>query len=168
MADAKTGNSPAEKQATPARAGKLTRAQVAARLGVSLSKVRTMEGRTLHPTIVDGVHYFARDEVDHLALSGPALPRGRARLDDGQIAARVFRLIDQGKELREIVEELEVPPRVIRDLYREWKTDFDEGEQQRRRAEQEASDRRRSEELQREADKQTRDFERVLRGLQGR
>src|SRR5881394_2105665 len=34
--------------------GQLTRSQVAARLGVSISKIRTMERKALHPTKIDG------------------------------------------------------------------------------------------------------------------
>ena len=84
--------------------GKLTRAQAAVRLNVSVSKVRTMEGTTLHPEVIGGVHYFTRADLDDVARSLPTGTRAGARLDDGQIAARVFRLIDGGKEIREIVE----------------------------------------------------------------
>ena len=50
----------------------------------------------------------------------------------------MFKLIDNGKELREIVIELEQPPSVVRTLYREWLDDFDAGQQRLRQAEQEA------------------------------
>ena len=160
-----SGTSPAGQQGC-STTGKLTRSQVAARLSVSVSKVRTMEGRALHPTVVAGVHYFAEGEVDRLAATAPPHPRGRSRLDEGQIAARVFRLIDHGKDLREIVEELEIPPQLVRTLYREWKTDFGQGEQERRLAEHEVIERRRTEELEREANQQMRSLERVLRGLE--
>jgi hypothetical protein len=75
-------------------------------LNVSISKVRTMEGTSLHPEVIGGVHYFANTEVDTLALTLPTITRARKRLDEGQIAARVFHLIEHGKELREIVQEL--------------------------------------------------------------
>jgi hypothetical protein len=41
-------------------------------------------------------------------------------------AARVFYLFDHGRELREIVEELEVPPGVVRDLWHEWMIDLEQ------------------------------------------
>jgi hypothetical protein len=165
MSNPVSGSSPADQQVC-STTGKLTRSQVAARLGVSVSKVRTMEGRALHPTVVEGVHYFAEGQVDRLAATAPPRLVGRSQLDEGRIAARVFRLIDHGKDLREIVEELEIPPQRVRTLYREWKTDFDEGEQERGRADEEAADRRRSEQLEREAHRQAKDLDRLMRQLQ--
>ena len=94
-----------------------------------------MEGKSLNPIKVDGVHYFERADVDAAALS---MGRKRAaHMTEGEVAAAVFKLIDNGKELREIVIELEQPPAVVRGLYREWLDDFGEGEQRRRQAEQE-------------------------------
>ena len=77
MANPVSDGGPAQKQpAKPDLRGKLTRAQVAARLNVSVSKVRTMEGTTLHPEVIGGVHYFTRADVDEVALSLPATTRG--------------------------------------------------------------------------------------------
>ena len=99
MANPVSDDRPAQKQPrSPELRGKLTRAQVAARLNISISKVRTMEGTTLHPETIDGVHYFAANDVDAVALSLPVSKRSRKRLDEGQIAARVFYLIEHGKE----------------------------------------------------------------------
>jgi hypothetical protein len=160
---------PAKKQPTPPELrGKRTRAQAAARLGVSISKVRTMEGTALHPEVINGVHYFAAEEIDEAACSIPASSRGRRRLDDGQIAARVFRLIDNGKELREIVEELEVTPQHVRILYREWKTDFLSGEDDRLRAEQDASEERHLRQMEKDADRQSRDLDRMMKATFGK
>jgi len=50
--------------AEPRTRGRLTRKQLADRLGVSVSKVRTMEGKSLNPIKIEGVHYFERSEVD--------------------------------------------------------------------------------------------------------
>ena len=122
------------------RRGRLTRKQVADRLGVSVSKVRTLEGKSLNPIKIDGVHYFERAEVDAAALTRGR--KGAAHMTDGEVAAAVFRLIDGGKELREIVIELEQPPSVVRALYREWLDDFDAGQQRLRQAEQEAKQER--------------------------
>jgi hypothetical protein len=158
---------PVQKHPRPELRGKLTRAQAAERLGVSVSKVRSMEGKTLQPEVIDGVHYFSKDEIDAVACSVPASTRRRSRLDAGQIAARVFRLIDNGKEVREIVEELEVPPQLVRELYREWKTDFLSGEEDRMRAAQEAADERQNRQFERDAERQSRDLARIL-GVSGR
>ena len=58
----------------------LTRSQVARRLGRSVSTVRKMEGRVLHPTIgARGVRIFDFDEVEEVAerirATGRALER---------------------------------------------------------------------------------------------
>ena len=95
----------------PQRKGRLTRKQVADRLGVSVSKVRTMEGKSLNPIKIEGVHYFERSDVDAAALSMGR--KGAAHMTDGEVAAAVFKLIDNGKELREIVIELEQPPSIV-------------------------------------------------------
>lgn len=169
MANPVSAAPPAKKQPTPPELrGKRTRAQAAARLGVSISKVRTLEGTTLHPEVIDGVHYFAAEEIDEVACSLPASSRKRPRLDDGQIAARVFRLIDNGKELREIVEELEVTPQHVRNLYREWKTDFFSGEEERLRAEQEAVEERHLRQMDRDFDRQSKDLDRMMRATLGK
>ena len=63
-------------------------------------------------------------------------------MSEGRIAARVFYLFDKGRELREIVEELEIPPGVVRDLWHEWLMDLDEGEENRRKSAQEERKRR--------------------------
>ncbi|MES1158245.1 MAG: hypothetical protein ABUL67_04000, partial [Haliangium ochraceum] len=99
-----------------------------------------MEGKSLNPTKVDGVHYFDRSEVDAAALSMGR--KGAAHMTEGEVAAAVFKLIDNGKELREIVIELEQPPSVVRALYREWLDDFDAGEQRLRQAELDAKQER--------------------------
>ena len=167
MANPVSEDKPAQKQPpAPDLRGKLTRTQVAARLNVSVSKVRTMEGTTLHPQVIAGIHYFTATEIDAVACSRPATAGRRPRLDEGQIAARVFYLIDHGKELREIVEELEVPPQLVRTLYHEWKTDFMDGEEERRRAAEEAAEERQIRQLERDAERQSRDLDRMVRTLQ--
>jgi len=149
MDDPVSPKQPADAPALPAdapppaetrRRGRLTRKQVADRLGVSISKVRTMEGKSLHPMKIDGVHYFERSEVDAAALNLGR--KGAAHMTEGEVAAAVFKLIDNGKELREIVIELEQPPSVVRALYREWLDDFGEGEERLRQAELEAKQER--------------------------
>lgn len=166
MASPVSETAPAAKQPRPPDLrGKLTRSQVAARLGVSVSKVRTMAGTMLHPDVIDGVHYFANGDVDALAQSLPVSKRSRGRLDEGQIASRVFYLIEHGKELTEIVQELEVPPQLVRTLYHEWKTDLMDGEEERRRAAEQAVEERQVRQLERDADRQSRDLDRMMRSL---
>lgn len=165
MAEPVFPGSPAQKQPSGSdMRGKLTRAQVAKRLGVSVSKVRTMEGKALHPEIVDGVHYFAGTEVDAVALERPPSVRSR-RLDEGQIAARVFNLIEHGKDVREIVQELEVPPRVVRTLYHEWKLDLVDGENDLRKAVEAAVQERENRRYEREAERDARAYERTMREI---
>lgn len=145
----------------PVPRDRLTRRQAAERLGVSISKIRTMEGKELHPTIEDGVNYFAVDEIDALARRGAEKPRHALR--DGQLAARVFRLLDEGRNLREIVTALEEPPNRIRALYRAWSVpDFAEGERQRQRQEREVEQRRESEAWERSAERSAREWERQM------
>lgn len=74
----------------------LTRLQVARRLGRSVSTVRKMEGRVLHPTIgARGVRLFDVDEVEEVAeqirVTGRALeraPRGAAFSSDNRARRR--------------------------------------------------------------------------------
>lgn len=57
-------------------------------------------------------------ELKTSRMAGTRLPA--TPLPEGRLAARVFYMFDHGRELREIVEELEVPPGVVRDLWHEW------------------------------------------------
>jgi hypothetical protein len=140
---------------------RLTRKQAAERLGYSISKVRTMEGKELHPVVENGVNYFSTSEVDALVRGAPAKPK--SALSEGQMAARVFHLLDAGKNLREIVTELEEPPERIRALYREWSVpDFAEGERQRVRREREEEQRRESEAWERSAERSAREWEKQM------
>jgi hypothetical protein len=149
-------------QGSERQSDRLTRKQVADRLGVSISKVRTMEGKELHPIVEDGVNYFTPAEVDALSRRAPA--KAKSTLSDGQLAARVFRLLDAGKNLRDIVTELEEPPERIRALYREWSVpDFVEGERQRVRRQREEEQRRQAEAWERSAERSAREWERQMR-----
>ncbi len=151
-------------ETVPARTPeRMTRKEAAERLGVSLSKVRTMEGKELHPIRENGVNYFARAEVEALVRVGAAPSRPKGVLAEGQLAARVFVLLDAGKNLRQIVTELEVPPDRVRALYREWSVpDFAEGERQRMRREKEEEQRRQAESWERSAERSAREWERQM------
>lgn len=118
----------------------LTRAQVAERLGVSLSSVRRLEWDRLHPDVDDlGVHRFDPAEVDALGpVRRRAPPRVRApedreRARRGRLAAKVFRLFARGASLAQVVVATKEPPEVIRALYHEWSTSLEEVEWNRHR-----------------------------------
>lgn len=109
----------------------LTRAQVAARLDVSISTVRRYEGTRLHPTVDDDeVHRFDPKEVATLAVeltNEPRIAKGRnaaatvtpARSHD-EIAALVFERLEQRQSLAEIVVGVRVAPETVRELFDQW------------------------------------------------
>jgi hypothetical protein len=136
----KTDNKPDDTQ-TPIW---LTRDQVAARLGKSRSVVQKLQASGyLHPVVRNGVSLFALHEVDILArpgrrpapwLAGPVrtrtklahAPTGTCRTE-GQEAGHVFRLLEQGLSLQQIVIQARVPPHRVRALYREWTRSLEHG-----------------------------------------
>lgn len=126
-------------EASSAHSGWLTRAQVAAELGYrSIFPIRKMEGTKLHPVREARGWLFDPAEVAELKTARmAAAPMPATALPEGRLAARVFYLFDHGRELREIVEELEVPPRVVRDLWHEWLVGLEDGEMDRRKSAQE-------------------------------
>jgi hypothetical protein len=94
----------------------------------------------LHPVLKNGVSLFALTEVEALARPGrrpsPWLAtagegRGASasapRRSEGQEAALVFRLLDRGVSLREIVIRARVPLHRVRALYREWQRSLEDG-----------------------------------------
>jgi len=124
----------------------LTRADVAARLGVSTSTVRRYEGELLHPDKgVDGVNRFDPAEVAALAMTllGQKQPKAsskQARNADkprtpprtpGDVAAEVFERLEQRQSLAEIVIGVRVAPDLVRELHREWQRGLIEGELER-------------------------------------
>ena len=123
----------------PAR-GQLTRGQVAARLGVSVSTVRRLEGTRLRPKIdADDVRWFDEKEVASLAaeLANVALKRkgpaakaadAFARHSPGELAALVFERLEQRQSLPEIVIGLRVAPDVARGLFDQWCLGLTEGQ----------------------------------------
>lgn len=84
-----------------------------------------MEGKQLHPRVRHGVHTFDPDEVEQLARARNAAPAALAA--EGEIAARCFESFASGATLEQIVCDLRIPPRVVRELYIEWKTGLAEG-----------------------------------------
>jgi hypothetical protein len=164
MASDKDGKGPQKDAATNAAPSELlTRKQVADRLGVSVFKVRSMEGKALHPSREKGVHYFDPEEVAAVARTfGPRPRRGRER-GDGEIAMLVFRAFEEGKDLRDVVLELVLAPEKVRALYREWREpDLEEHEVRRRKLERIEAERRREEEDQRRHEQEMQRWEETL------
>jgi hypothetical protein len=122
-----------------------TRAETAARLGVSTSTVRRYEGDKLHPVKgADGVNRFAAQAVTELAAAllnerGGKSPRSarnaapprEAKRAAGEIAADVFERFEQRQSLAEIVIGARVEPEVVRELHRQWQIGLIEGELER-------------------------------------
>ena len=165
-----TKPSPDEKQppkASNGHNGWLTRAQVAAELGYrSIFPIRKMEGQALHPVRGARGWVFDPAEVAALKATRTAQAPSATPLPEGRLAARVFYLFDHGRELREIVQELEVAPSIVRDLWHEWLIGLEDGEIDRRKnAEQEQRRRAQEKELQaleRRSDQEQRNFETTM------
>lgn len=150
----------------PTSPDRLTRKRVADILGVSIFKVRSMEGSELHPQVRDGVHYFDAEEVTTLARTmSPKRRRGNERTE-GEIAALAFLAFDEDKDLFQIVTELRVPPEKVRALYREWREpDLEQHEVARRKRERIERQRRSEEADQRRHDQAMEKWERELARL---
>jgi hypothetical protein len=145
-----------EQAAQPQNETRLTRKRVADQLGVSIFKVRSMEGNELHPKVLGGVHYFDPEEVAALAWSVGAKRLGvRGQQDEGEIAALAFLAFDEGRDLFEIVTQLRIPPEKVRALYREWREpNLEQHEVARRKRERLRNQRQRDEEEQRRHEKE--------------
>jgi hypothetical protein len=170
MSNASSDPKQAAQAPSPAHDGWLTRAQVAAELGYrSIFPIRKMEGTKLHPVREARGWVFDPAEVAEVKLTRIA-PRSAAPvMSEGKIAARVFYLFDHGRELREVVQEAEVPPSVVRELWHEWLTDLDEGEMERRKTAQAERQRRREQEemreLERRSERDEKNFATVMAGI---
>ena len=157
MSNASSDPKQATQAPSPAHDGWLTRAQVAAELGYrSIFPIRRMEGTKLHPVREARGWVFDPAEVAEVKLTRVAPPRpATPAMSEGRIAARVFYLFDHGRELREVVQEAEVPPSVVRELWHEWLTDLDEGEMERRKTAQEERRQRREQHERRELERRS-------------
>jgi AcrR family transcriptional regulator len=110
---------------------RLSRADVAERLGVSVATVRRYEGSKLHPTVdSSGAHWFSAKEVTALAASraNQAIDRGAIRNTTpapevrtrGEIAALVFERFDQRQSHAEVVIGLRVEPELVGELFEQY------------------------------------------------
>lgn len=127
-----------------ASAKRLTRAEVAARLGVSISTVRRYEGSRLHPDVdEDDVRWFDAKAVMDLAAELANDPRREQRRnanataasvepqrEGGELAALVFERLEQRQSLAEIVIGVRVSPDVVRMLFEQWCFGLTEGQLQ--------------------------------------
>jgi hypothetical protein len=120
----------------------LTRAQVAATLGVSTSTVKRMEFDSLVPVQDSrGRWCFDPAEVERVRTtrsprqdaSAPRAKAGARRAVDpiGRRAARLFRLFERGRPLPEIVVATREPPAFVRRMFHEWSVSLEHGEWQR-------------------------------------
>ena len=112
---------------------------------------------------------FDPAEVAEVKLTRMAPRPAAPAMSEGKIAARVFYLFDHGRELREVVQEAEVPPSVVRELWHEWLTDLDEGEMERRKTKQDERQRRREQEemreLERRSERDEKNFATMMAGI---
>ena len=98
----------------------ITRAEVARILGVSGSSVRRMEGRELHPIIVDEVHFHNEMEVRELLMSRSGAQPAAVLTYDAELAAKVFGLLDEGLDSVAIVKKLVIHPEVVEQIEKKW------------------------------------------------
>jgi hypothetical protein len=107
----------------------LTRAQVAARLGISLAEVKRRERVGLiTPARVNakGWHLYSVDQLEEVRNCTAAASRQR-RLDgregapySGEEAALVFAALDRGAPLKGCVKEFTLHPRVVEAIAEAW------------------------------------------------
>ena len=116
----------------------LKRPAVANLLGVSESTVRRREGANLTPIVENGVHYYLEEEVLSLTTRrtllvkhpGPTRPvelrhpirhgNFAPENDDGERAAKVFDLLDEGVSPIAIVRRLRMSPDAVEALHAQW------------------------------------------------
>ena len=103
--------------------GKLTRGEVAKMLGVSRTRVRQLEGHSLHPKQDEsGVNQFDRAEVLRLVASRTGPTSAPKQTIPGHLVAHVFRLFRAGTPLVDIVIETELDLDAIKLLFDEYTT----------------------------------------------
>ena len=121
---------------------RLTRAQVAERLGVSISTVRRYEGERLRPEVGEGdVRWFDAAKVAALAAelaneaprprlrnAGRASGAAPASRSADELAALVFERFEQRQSLAEIVLGVRISPDRVRALHAQWCQGLIEGQ----------------------------------------
>jgi hypothetical protein len=100
----------------------LTRADVARRLGMSLSSVRRMEGKVLNPVVgARGVRYFAETEIEAVFIRICQTHKLDTARMDGIWGAEAFALFRDGADPIEAVKRLEIGPDRAERLFRHWR-----------------------------------------------
>jgi hypothetical protein len=105
-----------------------TRGETAEKLACSRGRVKQLEGKLLHPILIEGIHRFKPSEVEHLAQKrrGKLLQKLRRtmavpkKLDSGAMAARVFELFDKQLSVGEIVKLLQIAPSEVAVLWKQY------------------------------------------------
>ncbi|CAN5866302.1 hypothetical protein BH11MYX4_BH11MYX4_58420 [soil metagenome] len=92
-------------------------------LGVSRTRVRQLEGHSLHPKQNEsGVYQFDRAEVLRLVASRTVQPPSAKPTMPGHLVAHVFRLFRAGTPLVDIVIDTELDLESIKQLFDEYTT----------------------------------------------
>ena len=129
------------------------RGQVARRFKVSQATVIAWENTgKLHPTVEDGHIWHDPAEVDAFARTWKPPrtyhnarrkePANKWSKERGRIAATVFSMLRDGADLRSIVIATKAEPGLVRELWREYQTDFERAaREQREREEQRIAER---------------------------
>jgi hypothetical protein len=99
----------------------LTRGEVAAVMRVSITTVRRLQGRELHPRrSPDGFYLFDPREVEVARARRPPQPDPRECGDAGELAAETFKFLRDGVDIRDVVIALRRPTKEIEALYVDW------------------------------------------------
>lgn len=99
----------------------ITRGEVAGLMGVSITTVRRLQGRDLHPRrSADGVYLFDPREVEEVRARRPPPPEKVDSLGPGELAAAAFKLFRDGVDVRDAVIALARQPAEVEALYADW------------------------------------------------
>lgn len=112
--------------AGPVPDGKLTRAEVARRLGVSRTTLRRLEGKSLHPSEgPGGIRFFEEREVEAFQITYRHSRSSASRREDeqtsGDHAAEAFEHFDRGSSTVEVVKALRLHPDHVVALHDAWR-----------------------------------------------
>lgn len=135
-----------------------TRGEVGKILGCCRATVQRLDGTRLHPVADErGVARYHPAEVHAIRHHDGRKPIESGVRTKGQIAAAVFKMLDDGASRRDIVVALEIEPDDVQKLFRQWlAASCDEAEEISRREEtqrlrrEETEKREREQQLERE------------------
>lgn len=99
----------------------ITRSEVAEIMRVSVTTVRRLQGRELHPLrSPEGVYLFDPREVEEVRARRPPPPGPVEHQDPGGFAAEAFKLFRDGVDVRDAVIALRRSPGEVETLYADW------------------------------------------------